>query len=85
MWTAIIAPFKIAFLDKPAFWWTIVDESINFVILVDILITFRIAYKDEDDKLIDDPKKIAWRYIKFWFPIDVLAVFPYHWIISSTN
>ena len=55
------------------------------IIVVDILITFRKAYRDERDILIDDPRKIAKNYLNFWFPIDVLAVFPYHWVLKFFN
>ncbi len=55
MWTAIIAPFKISFLDTVPFWWKYIDETINLIIVIDIILAFRTAYRDKNDVLIDDP------------------------------
>jgi hypothetical protein len=80
-WTALIAPFKIAFLDTVPVGWRIIEETINVIILIDIGITFRTAFRDKNDKIIDDPYRITKRYLKSWFIPDVLAVFPYHLVI----
>jgi len=76
-WTATVAPFKMAFIDDLPFYYQVIDSVIDTVIVIDILITFRTAYKDKNDKLIDDSYKIAVNYIKTWLLLDVMAVFPY--------
>ncbi len=43
---------------------------------LDIIINFFSAYYDKNDDIIIDKKKIAVRYLKGWFLIDFLGVFP---------
>ena len=84
-WTAIVAPFKMAFIESVSMYWMIIDETINLIILIDIFITFRKAYRDKDDRLVDDPRKITANYVKTWFVLDVLAVFPWHWVLPKAG
>jgi len=54
LWTSIISPFKMAFLTTVPFWWLCIEEVVNIIILIDIILAFRSAYRDEKDVLIDD-------------------------------
>ena len=47
----------------------------NFVI--DIIVIFNSAYYEDEIDLIDNRKKIACKYMKGWFTIDVLSVIPF--------
>ena len=53
--------------------------------LVDLIINFLSAYEDEDKKIIDDPKKIAYEYLVGWFTIDLIAVAPINYIITDDD
>lgn len=44
---------------------------------LDVLLGFRKAYLTEDGEIVNDPKKIAKRYLKFYFWIDVLSAIPF--------
>ena len=72
-----MAPFKMAFLDEIPKYYQIIEMIIDTIIVMDILITFRTAYKDKNDKLIDNCLKIAINYFKTWLILDIMAVFPY--------
>jgi len=60
------------------------DVVSDILFLVDIVVNFRTAYKD-DGILITDFKMIATNYLSFWFPIDVLASFPIGWFTSGAG
>ncbi|MFN9901133.1 MAG: ion transporter, partial [bacterium] len=51
-------------------------NTIDFIFLFDIIITFFTAYENETLDIIDDHKAIANNYIKGWFIFDVVSIFP---------
>jgi potassium voltage-gated channel Eag-related subfamily H protein 6 len=52
------------------------------IFLTDMTFTFRTAYVDleNDDNIVTNPKKIALRYLGFWFWVDLLAINPFDYI-----
>ncbi len=51
---------------------------------VDMCVTFNTGYVDEEtEKLIDDRKLIARRYIAFWFWIDIISTIPIDRIVQA--
>ncbi|KAM6575741.1 hypothetical protein CsatA_024068 [Cannabis sativa] len=79
VYSAWICPFEFAFLpnkkDDALF---IIDNIINGFFAIDIFLTFFVAYLDSHTYLlIDNPKKIAIRYLCTWFIFDVCSTAPF--------
>jgi len=79
MFTAIVTPFEVAFiqtdLTNPLFW---INRVVDLFFLVDIIFTFFIPFRDPDTNVwVTDHKKIAIRYLKGWFWIDLLSILPF--------
>ncbi|KAG6530064.1 hypothetical protein ZIOFF_012285 [Zingiber officinale] len=78
VYSAWICPFELAFmrhLPAKLFW---VESILNSFFAVDIVLTFFVAYLDRRSYvLIDDPKKIAVRYVSSWFIFDILSTAPF--------
>ncbi|XP_021676270.2 potassium channel KAT2 isoform X2 [Hevea brasiliensis] len=79
VYSAWISPFELAFLtykkDDALF---IIDNIVNGFFAIDIVLTFFVAYLDSQTYLlVDDPKKIAIRYISTWFLFDVCSTAPF--------
>ncbi|CAN4119912.1 unnamed protein product [Withania somnifera] len=73
-YTAWASPFQFGFLDRPTRPMAILDDISNGFFTIDIVVTFFVAYLDKlTYSLIDDPKRIAWRYINF---VDVISTTP---------
>ena len=51
--------------------------------LIDIFINFGSAYENEQYIIVDNRKEIACSYIKSWFCIDILAIFPFELILEK--
>ena len=49
---------------------------IDFLFLCDILTTFISAFEDYDLKINDNLKDISTNYLKGWFVIDFISIFP---------
>ncbi len=85
MYTTIITPYRISFVDEDPLGWIIVDSLVDLVFFVDIIINFLSAYYNSEDNLIFDRKKIALNYLKGWFFIDLMAVLPISLIMKSSK
>jgi hypothetical protein len=82
IYTATVMPFVVVFIEYTTYdiWWW-VDWIENFLFSVDILVNFCSAYYDDRYVLVTDIRKIAVRYLKTWFIIDLIACMPFDWII----
>ncbi|CAD5186642.1 unnamed protein product [Musa acuminata subsp. malaccensis] len=78
IYSAWICPFELAFLRylPPKLFW--VENILNSFFAIDIILTFFVAYLDRKSYLlIDDPKRIAARYLSSWFIFDILSTAPF--------
>ncbi|KAK6945052.1 KHA domain [Dillenia turbinata] len=77
LYTAWVSPFEFGFLQKPAGPLDIVDNVVNGFFAIDIIVTFFVAYLDRTTYLlIDEPKKIAWKYATSGLAFDVISTIP---------
>ncbi|XP_075497562.1 potassium channel KAT1-like [Primulina tabacum] len=78
IYSAWISPFQFAFLTYKQDGLFIADNIVNGFFAVDIVLTFFVAYLDRTTYLfIDDPRKIAIRYLSTWFLFDVCSTVPF--------
>lgn len=49
----------------------------------DIYLNFRTAYFSDEGKLIRDAKQIAFTYLKGWFLVDFISIFPFEVVVDS--
>lgn len=74
-YVCIFTPYKMSFIndgDYPA--WDDIDNSIDFLFMIDILFTSLSAYYDEENNLVKDHKLIVINYLKGWFAIDLIVL-----------
>ncbi|XVE54362.1 hypothetical protein DITRI_Ditri03aG0074700 [Diplodiscus trichospermus] len=77
VYTAWVSPFEFGFLEKPELPLAITDNVVNGFFALDIVLTFFVAYLDKTTYLlIDDPKKIAWKYGSSWLAFDIISTIP---------
>ncbi|KAF2310699.1 hypothetical protein GH714_016416 [Hevea brasiliensis] len=77
IYTAWVSPFEFGFLKKPEGPLSIADNVVNGFFAVDIVLTFFVAYLDKTTYLlVDNPKKIAWKYLSSWFAFDFISTIP---------
>jgi hypothetical protein len=85
--TVVFEPYCIAFLPggvlPPSDPASIIEYCFTSVFVVDLLVNFNLAFSDEFDNIVTDRKKIGWKYFKFWFWIDLIAVFPFYLCILA--
>ncbi|KAG8053004.1 hypothetical protein GUJ93_ZPchr0001g29579 [Zizania palustris] len=78
VFSAWICPFELAFLRNLSWKVFLVDNIVDSFFAIDIILTFFLAYLDRKTYLlVDDPKRIAARYLSSWFVFDVCSTIPY--------
>ncbi|KAG9456891.1 hypothetical protein H6P81_001399 [Aristolochia fimbriata] len=79
VYSAWASPFELAFPIAAGGSLVMVDLVVDAFFAVDIFLTFFVAYLDESTYLlVDDPKKIATRYVTtLLFPMDVASTLPF--------
>lgn len=84
LFTCFITPINFAFQDELDLipWWTIFNYCIDFLFFLDILVVFNSALDESMVNYIDDRKQIAIAYLKGWFLIDVLSIFPFEVLLA---
>lgn len=77
VYSAIFVPYRMAFNIEVSGGALIFDKFVDCAFLIDIVLTFRTAYFDENDVLISDPAVIRKTYLGGWFVPDFLSSFPF--------
>ncbi|CAN8325106.1 unnamed protein product [Cochlearia groenlandica] len=78
IYSAWISPFEFAFITYKKHAVFIIDNIVNGFFAIDIILTFFVAYLDNHSYLlVDNPKKIAIRYLSTWFVFDVCSTAPF--------
>lgn len=81
--TCIVTPVRIAFYESDDVQWQIINYTIDFLFFSDMVVSFNSAFYDEDFKIVDGRGIIAIGYLRGWFLIDLLSIFPFTPIAES--
>jgi len=85
VFTCLVTPYRIAFSEEDDEVWTILNISIDIMFLIDMILSFISAYYTEEYELIEDRRIIAFTYLRAWFFIDFLAIFPFEKLQGSSG
>ena len=77
LYTAAMVPIKVSFWDKETLGWIIFDTITDCFFLTDLVLMFFQAYERKDGTFETRHKKIAWKYLKMWFWIDMFSSLPF--------
>lgn len=84
---------SIFFIVGPSDWFTrpttyesliLVDLCVDIFFFCDIVVNFRTTYIGKTDAVVTDPKKIALRYLRTYFIVDLVAAIPWDLIAERT-
>ena len=79
----MVLPIKFSFYEDGMFpVWDYIDTGVDCVFYLDFILTFFTAYWD-GERLVVSLKSIAVNYLKFWFWMDILSIFPFEYILDS--
>lgn len=80
MYSIIVSPYQMAFdnetsLQKDTLFY--IDFFIDIFFILDLILNFFTAFKDEKDEAIYKFKRILFHYVKFWFILDLISSIPF--------
>ncbi|TMW57004.1 hypothetical protein Poli38472_002929 [Pythium oligandrum] len=75
-------PYTIAFGEGTSLHWKIFNKSTDLIYILDVLVNFRTGYNVDAD-VVMDPKKVAVRYMKSWFLIDLIGSIPFELFVGN--
>ncbi|CAG9327493.1 unnamed protein product [Blepharisma stoltei] len=78
----ITIPFLMYFEDPEFTSWRKTNEILNFLFYFEIVLQFNTAYY-EKGHLVCTRKDIAIKYLKTWFAYDMVACFPFDYILAG--
>lgn len=88
VFTALVTPYEIAFMDganginvQLLFW---VNQIINLIFILDMALVFVMPYEGKDGVWVTNKRKLAMTYFKGMFIIDLLSVMPFD-IVAATS
>jgi hypothetical protein len=59
----------------------LINFIVDMVFFFDIYVNFRLPYRDEQTgQVVRDGGAIAQRYLRGWFPLDILSVLPFEYL-----
>jgi hypothetical protein len=78
-----VTPYRVAFVevDDPA--WETIDYLIDSLFFIDVLLNFFTVYKDNNENLVINHKKIALNYLTSWFFVDIFSCIPFQLILDE--
>lgn len=82
IYQSIAIPYRLCFEDNAKGGWRTLEDIIDFCFLLDILVNFNTGFYKKGH-LNYSRKDIVINYCKTWFLIDLVASFPYNWIIDE--
>lgn len=80
IFTCAVTPYRLAFIDVDSIDWEIINGVTDLIFFADMILIFNTAFYDDDFKMIQHRGLIALTYIRGWFFIDLLAIFPIGYI-----
>ena len=77
---AIYVPYQVAFQNYPTIETVLFDTYLDFVFVIDIIMTFFRPIKGSNSRLITNRQQIAIKYLSSYFFMDLFCCFPFSYI-----
>ena len=77
MYTALVVPFKIAFIDEEPQFFFFLEILFDLLFIMDLILNFFSAYERYDGKIEWRQKVVVVEYLFSWFLLDFIACIPF--------
>lgn len=81
LYSIVVVPLRLGFSYDAVGGWFVLELVIDGFFFLDILISFRTAYVNDEKILIHDAKVIRRKYVRGWFLPDVISTIPFDDIV----
>jgi Na+/melibiose symporter-like transporter len=81
----LVVPVRIAFDEEETGGWLYAYVLADLFFFIDLILCFFTSYTDEKVmREVTDHKKIAIRYLKGWFILDLFSIVPFDYFVTSS-
>ena len=81
---SMVVPIRLAFSTHDPLFWTLAYTVADSIFAIDLILTFFTSISDENKVYeITNKKDIAKEYLKGWFWVDLLSIFPLDAILMA--
>lgn len=84
IYQSIIIPFRLCFEVEAEGGMKVLETIMDSCFMIDIVVTFNTGFYKKG-YLVMKRKDIILNYIKTWFILDMLASFPYSWVMTTED
>lgn len=84
IYSTVTVPYRLAFGQSGVKVWPVLDTVTDLCFFIDIMANFRTAYLDSRGVLVWDTWRIALRYLRTWFLLDLVSTLPLDWLVVTT-
>ena len=84
VYQAIVIPFRLCFNIEAEGSFKTFETIIDAIFMTDIVVTFNTGFYKKG-YLVMKRKEIIKNYLKTWFILDLMASFPYSWVLQSDS
>jgi hypothetical protein len=82
IYQAIMIPFRLCFNEDASGGLLVIEDIMDASFMLDICITFNTGFYKKG-YLVMKRKDIVKNYLQTWFLIDLVASFPYAWVVPT--
>ena len=82
IYQSVIIPYRLCFEVDAEGSWNVMETIIDITFIIDIFVSFNTGFYKKG-YLVMKRKEITKNYLKTWFVLDLLASFPYEWVIPT--
>jgi hypothetical protein len=83
VYQSILIPFRLCFESEAEGWIEYFESAIDLCFMLDILVQFNTGFYKKGN-LVLNRREIITNYLSTWFFIDIVASFPYNWLIDES-
>jgi len=76
-------PVQIAFQVGPNYGGY--DILVDVTFILDMILTFFTVVETKNGRYVTNHSELAKRYLKFWFWLDIISIFPFHALITGSS
>ena len=82
LYVAFGVPYRLGFTHPVILWsgWFWFDAFTDAYFVADIFVSFRTAFYNVHGELVVDSALVKRNYVQTWFPVDIAACLPFHYI-----
>jgi hypothetical protein len=85
LYLVVMMPLSLGFDLEPSQSQFYFEKLIDVFFIADLIMNFRTTYIDDFGREVLQPSKIATRYLRTWFTVDLASSVPYDWFLETSG